>query len=83
MSTTKRLDGKGKLVRLTAAMEKDMKVFCKKRGIKSENELVREAIAAYIYTDPNSTALNVYSMEELCRKIDMVQSSFNRVFRTE
>ena len=82
MNKQKRLDGKFKLVRLTAALEKDMRAFCKIHKVKSESALVREAISAYIYTD-NSQAADVYSMEDLYRKIDTLQGSFNRVFRTE
>jgi len=51
MKKPKRLDGKKKLIALTSKMEADMRSFCRNKGIESESELVRQAIAKYIYAD--------------------------------
>jgi len=83
MTKQQRLDGKGKLVRLTAAMEKDIRAFCMRWGIKSENELVRNAIAAYIYADHSKGRILPQGSEDLCRKIDVLQNTLDRIFKTE
>ena len=40
---------KKKLIAFTEKMETDMRFFCRNAGIESESELVRRAVAKYIY----------------------------------
>ena len=51
MRKPKRLDGKKKLIAFTSKMETDMRSFCRNKGIKSESELIRQAVSNYIYHD--------------------------------
>jgi len=81
MNNQKRLDGKFKLVRLTAALEKDMRAFCKMHKIKSESGMVREAIAAYIYDNgKTNTTVNQADMDALGIKIEKLINIMDRVF---
>jgi hypothetical protein len=61
----KRLDGKKKLVHLTGQMEKDLRAFCRDKGIESESELVRQAIAAYIYAEYRDETLKLQGLKDL------------------
>jgi len=80
MIKQKRLDGKKKLVSLTVQMEKDLRTFCRDNRIESENELIRAAIAAYIYSDHKDETLKLQGIEELRKHLeelhDMVELSF-------
>ena len=40
---------KKKLINFTEKMETDMRFFCRNKGIESESELIRQAVAKYIY----------------------------------
>jgi metal-responsive CopG/Arc/MetJ family transcriptional regulator len=40
-----------KLIAFTDKMAADMRSFCRDKGIKSESELIRQAVAKYIYAD--------------------------------
>jgi len=58
MKKRKRIYYKSKLISITDKMNTDLKSFCKDRGIKSEAELVRQAIAKYIYPNYKDATLN-------------------------
>jgi hypothetical protein len=83
MTKPKRLDGKTKNFKLTAKMEKDLKAYCKSKGIRHESVLIREAIAAYIYAPFDNQNLKPYSIDDLYAKVDKLQNTFERVFKTE
>lgn len=78
---TKRLDGKKKLVNLTGRMESDLRSFCRDKGVESESELIRQAIAKYIYADYADETLKLQGLKQLQEKVaelrDMVDISFN------
>ena len=80
MKKSKRLDGKKKLVTLTSRMEADMRSYCRDRGIESESELVRQAIAKYIYSDYKDETLKLQGLkqaqESLAELKDMVDITF-------
>jgi len=80
MTKPKRLDGKKKLVSLTKQMEKDMRLYCRDRGIESESELIREAIAKYIYADYKDETLKLQGIDHLRKQAeelrDMAELSF-------
>ena len=77
---TKRLDGKKKLVPFTNQMEKDMGQYCRDKGIESESELIREAIAKYIYADYKDETLKLQGLDQLQGRMgelrDMLELSF-------
>jgi hypothetical protein len=81
MRKPKRLDGKKKLTALTSRMEADMRSFCRDKGIESESELVRQAIAKYIYADYKDETLKLQGLKQTQEKIaeirDMVQIIFS------
>jgi len=76
----KRLDGKKKLISLTKQMEKDLRHYCRDRGIESESELIREAIARYIYSDYKDETLKLQGIDRLQKGLtelrDMAELSF-------
>jgi hypothetical protein len=77
----KRLDGKKKLVRLTARMEKDLRSFCRDKGVESESELVRQAIAGYIYADYRDETLKLQGLKDIREKIAGLHDMFDILFR--
>ena len=81
MKNKKRLDGKKKLVTLTSRMEADLRSFCRDKGIESESEMIRQAIAQYIYSDYSDETLKLQGLKQIREKItelrDMVDISFN------
>ena len=79
----RRLDGKKKLVATTAQMTADMRSYCLQKGIESESEFIRQAIAHYIGRefDDNTLALSVLkdTRESLSQLRDMVSILFSYV----
>ena len=65
MKKTKRLDGKEILIKLTSRLESDMMSFCREKGIKSQSEFVRQAIAKYIYSDYSDETLKLQGVGKL------------------
>ena len=83
MTKPKRLDGRKKLISFTSQMEKDIRLYCRDRGIESESELVREAVAKYIYADYKDETLKLQGIDDLRRRIeeirDMMELSFKYI----
>jgi hypothetical protein len=83
MTKTKRLDGKKKLVSLTRQMQADIRSFCMDKGVKSEAELIRQAIAKYIYADYADDTLKLHSLKQLQNSVselrDIAEVSFNYI----
>lgn len=81
--TIKRLDGKKKLISLTAEQEKDIRFFCQQHGIESESELIRQAIVSYIGNDHNDNTLKLSGLkdirEKLAQNYDLLSLLFNYV----
>ena len=77
----KRLDGKKKLVHLTGRMEKDLRQFCRDKGIESESELIRQAVAGYIYADYNDETLKLQGLKDLREKITELRDMLDLTFR--
>ena len=79
----KRLDGKKKLIPLSSQMAKDISRYCRDKGIQSENELIREAIAKFIYCDYKDETLKLQGIEDLLRRTeelrDMLELSFKYI----
>jgi hypothetical protein len=83
MTKTKRLDGKKKLIPFTKRMEADMRDFCRHKGIESESELIRQAVAKYIDADYEDETLKLQRLKQMQEKIaelrDMIEIMFNYV----
>jgi hypothetical protein len=79
--TVKRLDGKKKLVSLTARMEADMRAFRRDRGVESESELIRQAIAAYIYADYRDDTLKLRGLMNLEKAVSTLRDMVDILFR--
>jgi len=75
MKSTKRLDGRKKLVALTSKMEADMRSFRMDKGIKNDSELIRMAIAKYIYTDFKDGTMNRHIMKQIQEMFSRCQLS--------
>jgi len=80
---TKRLDGKKKLIPFTSRMEADMRTYCRDKNIESESELVRQAVARYIYADYKDETLKLQGLKQMREQItelrDMADIFFNYV----
>jgi hypothetical protein len=70
-----------KIVYLTTEIAGDMRLFCRENGIKSESELVRQAIVAYIDKDYSDSTLKLSGIkavkESLSQIHDMLSVFFN------
>ena len=81
MKKTKRLDGGKKLVSLTGEMEKDIRSFCRQRNIESESELIRQAIARFIYPDYSDETMKLQGLKTLREKIEELRDMIDILFR--
>jgi len=83
MKNNKRLDGQKILVAPTSRMRADMRSFCRDKGIESESELVRQAIAKYIYADYKDETLKLQGLkqthETLAELKDMLDITFKYI----
>jgi len=79
--TAKRLDGKKKLVLLGKEMEADIGAYCRDKGIESESELIRQAIAKYIYADYGDETLKLRGIKDALEKIEELRDMADVTFR--
>jgi metal-responsive CopG/Arc/MetJ family transcriptional regulator len=56
---------KRKIIAFTEKMEADMRFFCRNKGIKSESELVRKAVAYYIYANKKNETPDRHILNQL------------------
>ena len=81
----KRLDGKKKLVPLTAQIEQDMRSYCREKGIDSECEFIRQAIVKYMDSDYDDNTLKLTGLKDVREHItqlkDMISVLFNYLHR--
>ncbi|GMO57917.1 MAG: hypothetical protein Ta2G_17880 [Termitinemataceae bacterium] len=61
---------KKKLIALTKEMYADLSSYCRDRGIESESELIRAAIAKYIYADFQDETLKLQGLNTMSAKLD-------------
>lgn len=79
---TKRLDGKKKLIHLSGTLEKDLRFYCRDMGIESESELIRQAIAKYIYRgDYGDETLKLKGIEELRNKTEEIRDMLDLFYK--
>jgi hypothetical protein len=81
MTKHKRLDGKKKLVTLTSKLELDMRSFCRDKKIESESELIRQAVANYIYADYSEDTLKLQGMKKIQDQITELKDMIDITFR--
>jgi hypothetical protein len=81
MTKKRRLDGKKKLVRFTREMETDLRSYCRDKGIESESELVRQAVAKYIYADSRDETLKLQGLADTAKKIEELRDMVDILFR--
>ncbi|MDR0730418.1 MAG: ribbon-helix-helix protein, CopG family [Treponema sp.] len=79
--TAKRLDGKKKLVSLSAELEEGIRAFCRDRGVESESELIRQAVAKYIYADYTDETLKLQGLSDIRKKIEELRDMIDITFR--
>jgi hypothetical protein len=77
---TKRLNGKKKLVSLTAQMEEDMRSYCREKGIKSENELIRQAIVHYIDREYDDNTLKLIGLKDIRESLGTMRDILSVLF---
>lgn len=77
----RRLDGKKKLVLLTKEMEADLRAYCRDKGVKSESELVRQAIAKYIYADYQDDTLKLQGIAGVQKTLEELRDMHDVFFR--
>ncbi len=73
--------GKKKIVYLTAEISEDIHLYCRENGIKSESELIRQAIVAYIDKDYSDSTLKLSGIKNIKDSLsqihDMLSVSFS------
>jgi Arc/MetJ-type ribon-helix-helix transcriptional regulator len=80
--SAKRLDGKKKLVSLSAEMERLIKDYCRDKNIESESELIRQAIIKYITPDDyRDETLKLQGIKELRFRIEEARDMVDITFR--
>jgi hypothetical protein len=77
----KRLDGKTKCLAFTSKMETDMRSFCRDKNIESESELIRQAIANYIYADYTEDSLKLQGMKKIQEQITELRDMLDIIFK--
>jgi len=76
-----RLDGKKILVSLTKTMEHDIHSFVRDKNIESENELIRQAVGNYIYSDYADETLKLQGMKKIQTQIEEMRDMIEIIFR--
>ena len=77
---TKRLDGKNICLSLTKKLEVDMRLFCRDKGIDSQNELIRQALAKFIYSDCDDQTMNLQGLKQIQENIAELRDMINILF---
>jgi len=77
----RRLDGKKKLIALTKSMETDIRSFMRDKNIESENELIRQAIGNFIYSDYADETLKLQGMKKIGEQITELRDMIDIVFK--
>jgi metal-responsive CopG/Arc/MetJ family transcriptional regulator len=79
--TAKRLDGKKKLISLSAELEDGLRAYCRDKGLESESELIRQAIAKFIYADYQDETLKLQGLNEIQRKMSELRDMIDVTFK--
>jgi hypothetical protein len=62
-------------------MEQDLRLFCREKGVESESELIRQAIARYIYEDYRDESLLLRGVKDLGEKLAELRDMLDLTFR--
>ena len=76
---SKRL-GIKKIVYLTAEISDDMRLYCRENGIKSESELVRQAVVAYIDKDYSDSTLKLSGIKNIKDSLSQIRDMLSVLF---
>ena len=76
----KRLDGKKKLVAFTSEMSEDISAYCRKNGIESESELIRQAVVAHIYKEYDDNTLKLVGIKDLKESLTQIKDMLSVLF---
>jgi hypothetical protein len=80
--SSKRLDGKKKLIALTSEMEGRITGYCREKNIESESELIRQAIVKFISPeDYSDETLKLKGIKDLMAKVEEVRDMTDILFR--
>ena len=77
---TKRLDGKPKLLAFSAQMTEDIRSYCREKGIESESEFIRQAIAHYIDREYGDETLKLSGIKDLREGISQLKDMVSVLF---
>jgi len=76
-----RLDGKKILIRLTSRLESDMRSFQRDKNIESENELIRQAIGNFIYSDYTDETFKLQGIKKAQGQIEELRDMIDILFK--
>jgi len=76
---SKRL-GKKKIVYMTAEIAEDIRLYCRENGVKSESELVRQAVVAYIDKDYSDATLKLSGIKNIKEGLSEARDMLSVIF---
>jgi hypothetical protein len=77
----KRLDGKKICLALTSQMQGDLYSYRREKGIESEQELVRQAIASLIYNEYDDNSLKLSGLKDLRESLSQIKDMISVLFK--
>ncbi len=69
-----------KIVYLTAEISEDIRAYCRENGIKSESELVRQAVVAYMDRDYSDGTLKLAGIKSIKDGISQMRDMLSVLF---
>ena len=76
----KRLDGKQKLLVFTSQMTNDIRAYCRDKGIESESELIRQAVAYYLEREYEEKTLELSALKDVRNNIHQLKDMMSVLF---
>jgi Arc/MetJ-type ribon-helix-helix transcriptional regulator len=77
----KRLDGKKRLLSLTGEMDAGIRAFCREKDIRSESELIRQAVARFLDYDYRDETLRLQGLKDIREKVAELKDMIDITFR--
>jgi len=72
--------GKKKMVYLTTEIFEDIHAYCRENGVKSESELIRQAVTAYIDKDYSDNTLKLSGIKNIKESISQIRDMLAVLF---
>jgi hypothetical protein len=72
--------GKKKIVYLTSEISEDIHLYCRENNIKSESELIRQAIVAYIDKDYSDSTLKLSGIKSIKEALSQERDMLSVIF---